>query len=229
MDTSGYTSFFNVSPGSVDPENVYLPDTLKRIGYRAFDGKTCHITGGMDSVETIGAYAFNNFGGEISGDLKCLLVAGNYAFNNCDSIKRLLITDGLTNIGNNAFSGCDNLTIFGNAGSYAETYCNSNRIPFVPIDQPDFVLPESLLRIEEEGFTGLGMVNVKCPDSLRSIGNRAFSDCRKLKCIYIPESTIQIAGDAFEGCSADLTVLGHKDSYAESFAEENGFGFFALE
>jgi hypothetical protein len=33
-----------------------------------------------------------------------------------------------------AFAGCDQLTIYGYRGSYAETYANDNDIPFVALD-----------------------------------------------------------------------------------------------
>ena len=43
----------------------------------------------------------------------------------------------MTSIGETAFGNCENLTIFGIAGSYAETYANENNIPFRAIGQAE--------------------------------------------------------------------------------------------
>ena len=40
----------------------------------------------------------------------------------------------MTNIGDGAFRNCDNLTIKGYTGSYAETYAKENNIPFIALD-----------------------------------------------------------------------------------------------
>ena len=50
---------------------------------------------------------------------------------NCAELKFVLIPASVVNIGNSAFDGCDNLTIYGVKGSYAETYADKNGIPFV--------------------------------------------------------------------------------------------------
>ena len=56
---------------------------------------------------------------------------GDYAFYNCSGIVNLFTTSKITSIGNYAFSGCSKLTVFGNKGSYTETYCSEKSVPFV--------------------------------------------------------------------------------------------------
>ena len=57
---------------------------------------------------------------------------GPGVFFGCSQLKELHFTEALTKIdgAEAAFAGCDNLTIYAPAGSYAETFANENNIPF---------------------------------------------------------------------------------------------------
>lgn len=52
------------------------------------------------------------------------------AFKSCSSLKTIIIPQAVSSIGDNAFEGCDNLTIYGYAGSYAESYAKKHSIDF---------------------------------------------------------------------------------------------------
>ena len=71
--------------------------------------------------------------------------------------------------------------------------------------QPDFVLPASLTDIEEEAFAGGAFTFVKLPDTIRTVGPRAFADCPNLKYIYIPAEA-EVDPTAFENVEG-LTVF----------------------
>ena len=74
------------------------------------------------------------------------------------------------------------------------------------VSQKIYVLPDSLVQIEEEAFSGSPVEIVRLSDHCQSIGARAFANCASLARIEIPESVTSIAGDAFDGCS-QLTIV----------------------
>ena len=94
----------------------------------------------------------------------------------------------------------------------------------IPMDTPDLVLPAGLQMIDSEAFYGIKARVVKCPEGLEEIGSNAFGNCKKLRQIYIPETTITISRTAFTGCT-DLVIYGIPGSPAETFANARGFEF----
>ena len=105
---------------------------------------------------------------------------------------------------------------------------DSNRIYIyitdLTIDSPDCVLPNGLITIEEEAFQGSNFKTIKCPETLESIGSKAFYNCESLRQIYIPENVQYIAEDAFEGCNF-IVIWGIAGSEAELFALEKDILF----
>ena len=140
----------------------------------------------------------------------------------------------------------------GNADEYYVLTCESGRIlyeydeetidlyeaeeltltfdEYVPrfVFRADFVIPAGTIRIGEEAFDGLAMKAVKCPEGLEQIDSRAFADCPNLERVFIPETAVTIADDAFDGC-AGLTIYGAAGSRAEELAAEQGFAFAEYE
>ncbi len=53
----------------------------------------------------------------------------NKAFANCTNLSKIIIPQSVASIGDNAFEGCDKLTIWCYAGSYAEAYAINHDIP----------------------------------------------------------------------------------------------------
>ena len=56
---------------------------------------------------------------------------GNYAFSDCRSLSSIIIPNSVTSIGDNIFTRFSGLYIHGEKGSYAESYANTNNIPFL--------------------------------------------------------------------------------------------------
>ena len=115
-----------------------------------------------------------------------------------------VIPEGVTSIGDQAFSGCGNLT--------------------------SITIPESVTSIENEAFyCCTGLTSITIPEGVTSIGDAAFMYCRGLTSITIPEGVTSIGRDAFLSTSwynqqpdgvvyLDGWVLGYKGGMPENTA-----------
>ena len=92
-------------------------------------------------------------------------------------------------------------------------------------DLQKLILPGDLQRIEAEAFLNCAAEYTVIPESVTSIGQKAFGDCSNLVYIRIPGSTTEIAPDAFDNHSARLTLYCEKDSAAHHLALEKKIRF----
>ncbi len=70
----------------------------------------------------------------------------------------------------------------------------------------EVVLPETVVRIRDGAFQGSGLESLDAPDSLLSIGARAFADCPHLTTVNLPEATDQL-GDAVTENSPQAMIM----------------------
>ena len=98
-----------------------------------------------------------------------------------DSVKKVVIEDDVTSIGNYAFSGCSSLT--------------------------DITLPSSVTSIKSCAFYKCSqLASIEIPSSVTSIGNSAFKNCTGLTSITIPESVTSIGDSAFRNCTGLTSI-----------------------
>ena len=65
-------------------------------------------------------------------------------------------------------------------------------------------------------------------EGITTIGYGVAQGCKKLKLVRIPKTVVEIGAMSFTGCSPELTIYAPIDSYAETYAKENGISFVAI-
>ena len=106
---------------------------------------------------------------------------GDRAFSNCSCIVSVTIPNSVTSIGDSAFSNCLNLA--------------------------SVTIPNSISKISKEAFARCSALTVvTIPSSVTSIEGFAFVDCKSLGSVTIPSSATDISEDALQGCTL-LTAI----------------------
>ena len=116
-------------------------------------------------------------------------------------IKKVVVQEGVTTIGDHAFANLSYVTSvtipssITSIGAHAFEKCRLGGA---------VTLPEGLTAIGDFAFSGSGMASLTLPESLRTIGNSAFLFC-SLRELTIPDGVTSIGTGAF--CNASLTSV----------------------
>ena len=182
-----------------DITTVDIRAGVTTIGNEAFN--SCTALTSIDipaSVTTIGNEAFYSCNALTSIDIPASVTSiGDAAFYKCTSLTSLNIPASVTSIATNAFYECTGLESIsvadGNTVYDSRNGCNA--------------------LIETASNTLIqGCKNTVIPNTVTTIGDRAFFLCRMLLSIDIPASVTSIGDEAFYGC-VELEVWLLRDEY----------------
>ena len=167
--------------------SITIPDSVKSIGREAFRDcsnlESIYYTG--DIASWCGIDQFDNHSRKV--------YIGNQKLYDMTSIT---IPDGVTSIGNSAFSDCINLK--------------------------SITIPDSVTSIGNSAFSGCSFTSITIPDSVTSIGNSAFTDCNNLTSVTIGNSVTSIGERVFEYCY-HLTSITFNGTIQQWNTIEKGF------
>ena len=169
-----FSLYWNGEPLSV----LSVPEGVKKIGSRVFEGQNLASVTIPDSVTSIGDFAF----------CECKLLTnvqmgqgvkavGYGAFSECDALTAITLFDGVVTIDGYAFYGCDSLK--------------------------SIALADSITDIGDNTFARcISLESCTLPSALQKVENRLFRECSSLKRVVIGENVTEIASDAFWYCTA---------------------------
>ena len=142
---------------------------------------------------------------------------GSYAVKGNSNLTNITLPDSVSNVAWNAFYGCsgfekfvvstDNSYYSSISGVlYNKTQTEIVRCP-EGIEVNSIVLPNTITSIGERAFYGCsGVASITTPDCLTSIGTYAFSGCTSLSGFVIGDNVTSIGTYAFSGCTSLTSV-----------------------
>jgi len=173
-------------------------------------------------IDSVKAETITGSDGDVSwsfdSETKTLIFSGNGVIRKewGDNIKKsgivsIVINDGITSIGKNAFHYCDNLTSV-IVDSENKNYCSEDGILFNKGKTEIIKCPAA-----KEG----GSYTI--PSSVTSIGENAFWYCKNLTSITIPSSVTSIGENAFWYCKNLTSII--VDGENKNYCSEDGILF----
>ena len=220
---SGQTLYYNITS---DTEPYTVEVTRQNLAMQAGNliiPESVSYNGVEYSVTCIGIWAFVQCSELISVSIpNSVTNIDNSAFRDCYSLTSVNVTDYVTNIGGYAFYGCrslPSLTIpnsVTNIGYYA--FFNVRNVvyngtatgsPWGALTINGYI--DGNLVYSDDTKTELTAcsifaTDISIPNSVTSIGDYAFAECKELTSITIPNSVINIGKYAFSNCKSLITV-----------------------
>ena len=134
---------------------------------------------------------------------------GDSAFEDCTGITNITIPDSITSISNLAFSYCDSLT----SVAIPDSVTTIGELAFCGCDSlTSVIIGNDVALIGNGAFSGCdSLTSITIPDSVTTIGEYAFSSCSSLTSVIIPNSVTSISDGAYECCD-NLTSVTIPDS-----------------
>lgn len=129
---------------------------------------------------------------------------GDSAFSGCNRLTSINIPQSVTSIGNWAFNGCSRLTSINipqgvtSIGEY--TFRDCSRLTSINI-------PQGVTSIGDSAFYNCqSLISISIPHRVTSIGNSAFNNCSSLMSINIPQGITSIGEYAFHNCNNLINI-----------------------
>lgn len=212
----------NVFQGCTALESVSLPDKLSEIGNYAFD-KCVNLASITipDGVTSIGSHAFRDCS-KLS-DVKMpenLTQIGYEAFLNCKGLSEIYISKSVTKIDGYAFKNCDNLDTIHTSdmdallkvrwdiGAHPFAYPSPSSGKYVHnrYYENGKLVTEALMAADQGYMTQFAFTNcrdlkrITIPERMDDIGDYQFLNCTSLTHVSIPKEITSISENAFKNC-----------------------------
>ena len=168
--------------GTTDDSSVIVSGTCNTNLKWTYNKETCTLiisgTGNMKNFTSTEARPWKSYLSEIKSVIinDGVTHLGSNAFRNCSSLMYVSIPDSVTSMGSYVFYNCDALT--------------------------SVVIPDSVLSMGVNVFEHCGgLIDVTISNSLTTIGDYTFNGCTSLIKVTLPDSVYYVYDYAFAGCT----------------------------
>ena len=237
------TYAYNAFDHNADGRKIYVPSEYVESYKRGWSDYASDIVGFDGKCGTAVLYAYDSTSKTLNifgtGDMEDYDDTNRPWNSFCEDITTVVIGNGVTSIGNDAFYRYTSLesieipasvTSIGNYAFYACTSLESIEIPasvttisswaFVNCTSlTSIVIPNGVTTVDKGAFKDCtSLTSIEIPSSVTSIGDAAFKGCTSLTSIEIPANVTSIGEEAFSGCTsltsieipANVTSIGEK-------------------
>ena len=221
--------------------SINIPSSVTSIGHAAFSECTSLTQIDVDQNNT----TFLSIDGVLFNDITKILVAypagrfgtytytipdgvssiGNAAFSSCSELMSISIPDSVTSIGDNAFSRCTSLTSI----TIPEGVTSIGAYAFMRTPIKTIMLPSSIKSFGYGSFYLMSeLENIVFMQGLLVIPDNVFSLLPNKVNIFIPKSVEHISKNSGLGTNITTTVYAFAKSAAEEYAKVNDIPYRVL-
>ena len=185
--------------------NLYIGDNVRRLGYNTFSGckNLSSIMFGLN-MTYLGEDMFENCTSLNRVDIPEQITEIGYScFSGCTSLMAVTLPDNLETIGSGAFNGCEWLTeiTIPDKVKWVTGFSGCIRLKYVQLGAGVIGIANFCF----DGDVALHEINLD-KINLEHIGSYAFRECKSLATISLPDSLKTIGEKAFQDCTYLLQV-----------------------
>lgn len=210
-------------------KEVIIPNTVTHIGKGAF--VACNRMKRMvlpDSITYLGECAFQACDSMEEIVLPDTLThIGCMAFHQCSSLKHIVIPKNVRHIDSAAFCNCPNVVIESRSSRFVVQdgflIDSKRKTPFHYFGKEKVVtMPKGIVRIDWPVFSDSDVEEVTIPDTVTTLGFRAFNNCHSLRKVMLPSTIKEVVGWTFTYCESLCEICvpkGCKEAYQTMMQE----------